>query len=434
MRTNQANGDSRSGAQFVAASDQRSDWSRAVPAVANRQPSSLKERAAGFAMGRLLALALLVATAVRGGSGPLATPEGYAVPQPGHIFSFPADHGAHPDFRIEWWYVTGHLRSEDARRFGFQATFFRLAGPRGGAPDPSPDFSLGTLYLAHMALTDVAGQRFLFEERLNREGWDAQAAVGALKVRNGTWSLQMAAGPTAVPAARRGAGQEAGPGAGLELVGGVRADAAFELELTPAKPLVVFGENGVSRKGAEATAASYYLTFSRLRAAGHLTFGGTALAVTGEAWMDHEISSSQLGGGQVGWDWVSVQLHDRPWELMLYRLRRADGSADPASRLQWVSPGGRAITADFTWEVLSRWRSPRTGATYPARVRLTTRDPATGATVRFTLEPLLADQELGGALGGGPYWEGACRVLDESGREVGSAYLELTGYAGALKL
>jgi predicted secreted hydrolase len=432
MRTNQAKGDRRSGAQFVAASDQRSDWSRAVPAVANRQPSSLKERAAGFAMGRLLALALLVATAVRGGSGPLATPEGYAVPQPGHIFSFPADHGAHPDFRIEWWYVTGHLRSEDARRFGFQATFFRLAGPRGGAPDPNPDFSLGTLYLAHMALTDVAGQRFLFEERLNREGWDAQAAVGALNVRNGAWSLRMAAGPAAGASIGSEAGSNAG--AGLELVGGVRADAAFELELTPAKPLVVFGQDSVSRKGAEATAASYYLTFSRLRAAGRLTVGGAAFAVTGEAWMDHEISSSQLGGGQVGWDWVSVQLHDRPWELMLYRLRLADGSADPASRLQWVSPEGRAITADFTWEVLSRWRSPRTGATYPARVRLTTRDPATGATVRFTLEPLLADQELGGSLGGGPYWEGACRVLDDSGRDVGSAYLELTGYAGALKL
>jgi predicted secreted hydrolase len=150
--------------------------------------------------------------------------------------------------------------------------------------------------------------------------------------------------------------------------------------------------------------------------------------------MDHEISSSQLGGGQVGWDWVSLQLRDRPWELMLYRLRLADGSADSASRLQWVSPEGRAITAEFGWEVLTRWRSPRTGASYPARVRLTTRDPASGGTVRFTLEPLLADQELGGALGGGPYWEGACRVLDESGRDVGSAYLELTGYAGALKL
>jgi predicted secreted hydrolase len=373
---------------------------------------------AGAAARALLAVAVLIAAAVRGAGGPLTTPEGYAVPQPGHAFSFPEDHGAHPDFRIEWWYVTGHLRAEDARRFGFQATFFRLAGPHGGGRDPNPDFSIGTLYLAHMALTDVAGRRFMFEERLNREGWDAQAAVGALNVRNGTWSLRMAAGS----------------GAGLELVGGVRADAAFELELTPAKPLVVFGQDGVSHKGAEATAASYYLTFSRLRAAGRLTLGTTTLAVTGEAWMDHEISSSQLGGGQVGWDWVSVQLHDRPWELMLYRLRLADGAADPASRLQWVSPEGRAVTAGFTWEVLTRWRSPRTGANYPARVRLMTRDPATGAAVRFTIEPLLADQELGGTLGGGPYWEGACRVLDESGREVGSAYLELTGYAGALKL
>jgi predicted secreted hydrolase len=352
-----------------------------------------------------------------------ATSDGFAVPQPGKVFSFPFDHGAHPDFRIEWWYVTGHLfapgRGETvtARRFGFQATFFRVAGPRGGA-EASSDFSLGTLYLAHMALTDVSGRRFLFEERLNRKGWDAQAAVGTLDVRNGGWSLRLAPGP-----ATR-----------LELSGGIRAEAAFALELTPAKPLVVFGENGVSRKGAEVAAASYYLTFSRLGATGRLTAGTETFQVKGEAWMDHEISSSQLGGGQVGWDWVSVQLQGRPWELMLYRLRRADGSADPASRLQWVSPQGRAITAAFTWEVLSRWHSPRSGATYPARVRLTTRDPVTGAPVHFIIEPLLADQELGGALGAGPYWEGACRVLDEAGREVGSAYLELTGYGAAVKI
>jgi len=352
----------------------------------------------------------------------LTAPDGYALPQPGHVFSFPADHGAHPDFRIEWWYVTGHLFASgrpgaSGRRFGFQATFFRVAGPRG-AVDPNADFAVGTLYLAHMALTDVAGHRFLFQERLNRQGWDAQAAVGTLDVRNGPWSLRLAPG-----AATR-----------LELAGGIRADAAFELELTPAKPLVVFGENGVSRKGAESAAASYYLTFSRLAAKGRLTVGGETLAVSGDAWMDHEISSSQLGGGQVGWDWVSIQLQGRPWELMLYRLRRADGSADPASRLQWVSPEGKAITAEFTWEVLSRWRSPHSGASYPARVRLTTRDPVTGAPVRFTIEPLLADQELGGAMGGGPYWEGACRVLDEAGRDVGSAYLELTGYGAALKI
>jgi predicted secreted hydrolase len=356
-------------------------------------------------------------------SGPQAASDGYAIPQPGHVFAFPADHGAHPDFRIEWWYVTGHLFAPErggaggVRRFGFQATFFRVAGPRGGA-ETNPDFSVGTLYLAHMALTDVAGRRFQFQERLNRQGWDAQAAVGTLDVRNGAWSLRLAPG-----SATR-----------LELAGGIRADAAFQLELTPAKPLVVFGENGVSRKGADAAAASYYLTFSRLAATGRLKVGAETFAVSGEAWMDHEISSSQLGGGQVGWDWVSVQLRGRPWELMLYRLRRADGSADPASRLQWVSPEGKAITAEFTWEVLSRWRSPHSGASYPARVRLTTRDPMTGAPVRFTIEPLLADQELGGALGGGPYWEGACRVLDDAGREVGSAYLELTGYGAALKI
>jgi predicted secreted hydrolase len=204
---------------------------------------------------------------------------------------------------------------------------------------------------------------------------------------------------------------------------------------------VIFGENGVSRKGADPAAASYYLTFSRLRAEGELTLAtdGDATSapakfrVTGEAWMDHEISSSQLSAGQVGWDWLSVQFTDGR-ELMLYRLRLAEGTADPASTLTWVDAAGQTQRAPFTLDVLDRWTSPATGATYPSRLRLSTTDPGTGTAVRLLVEPLAKNQELTGALGGIPYWEGACRIRDESGRELGSAFLELTGYAQALKL
>ena len=344
---------------------------------------------------------------------PLTTAEGFAVPQAGKVFSFPRDHGSHPEFKIEWWYVTGHLYAEGkgARRFGFQATFFRQS-----APDKTAQ-----LHLAHMAIIDVATGKFLHQERLNRAGWDAASSAETLEVRQGNWSLRLA-DPAAV------AGEER-----IELRGGVRAEAALALTLVPVKPLVIFGENGVSRKGAAPTAASYYLTFSRLRADGELTLGAEKLVVRGEAWMDHEISSSQLDVNQVGWDWVSVQFKDGR-ELMLYRLRTRGGGADEASTLTWVDARGVKARAQFSWEVLDTWKSAATGAVYPARVALTTTDPVTGAAVRYTMEPLARDQELAGKLGGIAYWEGACRVRDAAGKEVGSAYMELTGYAAALKL
>ena len=340
-------------------------------------------------------------------TGP-ATVDGFAVPQRGHAFSFPRDYGSHPDFKLEWWYLTGHLFAQDGRRFGYQATFFRSA-----SPDKSTQ-----IYLAHMALTDVNGGRFYEQERLNRTGWDAGAATDGLDVHNGPWSLRMTDPATAH----------------MELRGGVRAEAKFALSLLPAKPLVAFGDDGVSRKGAEPTAASYYLTFPRLKTTGTLTLGTETLAVTGETWMDHEISSSQLGSKQVGWDWAGIQFKDGR-EIMFYRLRLRDGSADPASSLTWVDAGGRQEHTGFkNWEVLARWTSPTTGAVYPSRIRVTTVDPATRQETAFTLEPLLQDQELAGRLGGIPYWEGACRVLDAKDNVIGSAYLELTGYAKDLKL
>lgn len=344
---------------------------------------------------------------------PLTTTDGFAVPQAGKIFSFPRDHGSHPEFKIEWWYVTGHVFTAGAgsRRFGFQATFFRQA-----APDHTTQ-----LQLAHMAIIDVSTGKFLHQERLNRAGWDAMTATETLDVRQGNWSLRLS-DPAALAGAER-----------FELQGGVQAEAALTLTLVPAKPLVVFGENGVSRKGAAPTAASHYLTFSRLRAEGRLTLGTEQLAVRGEAWMDHEISSSQLDANQVGWDWAGVQFHDGR-ELMLYQLRTREGGVDPASSLTWVAADGATSQKKFTWEVLETWKSLATGAVYPARVALATTDPMTGAAVRYTFEPLASDQELKGRLGGIAYWEGACRVRDAAGRDVGSAYLEFTGYAAELKL
>jgi predicted secreted hydrolase len=355
-------------------------------------------------------------------SPPRVTSDGFSVPQPGRHFEFPRDHGSHPEFKIEWWYVTGHLYGEREQRYGFQATFFRRSGPRSSNENsftnPATLFDHDELHLAHMALLDVREKRFLHQERLNRSGWDAAASTTTLAVRNGNWSLRL--------------GTNGSPP--LSLQGSIRAEAAFSLELSPTKPLVLFGENGISRKGASATASSYYLTFPRLEVSGRLTLEGREQAVHGQAWMDHEISSSQLDDDQAGWDWASLQLDDGR-EIMAYRMRQRDGSTDPFSTLAWVDTQGQVThlgPAQFTWSTLRTWKSPATGGVYPVHVQLTTVDPTNGQPVRFILEPLLPEQELIGKLGGVAYWEGACRVLDASDREIGSAYLELTGYVGSL--
>jgi predicted secreted hydrolase len=355
---------------------------------------------------------------------PRLTAEGYAVPQPGRLFVFPRDHGSHPEFAIEWWYITGHLTATNDSSYGFQATFFRRALVPPASTNNAASASFGTrqIYLAHMALVNKNTGDFSFQEKLNRDGWDADASTNTLAVHNGNWSLRLVSGTQTAPEV-------------FELQGGVGADTAFTLNLIPKKPLVIFGTNGVSRKAADPSAASHYLTFPRLAAAGVLTLNETNLAVTGEAWMDHEFSSSQLGAGQVGWDWLGLQLFDGS-ELMAYRLRRKDGSSDPFSTVAWVDQHGqvRQIGPDqFNWTVLETWRSLKSGADYPSTLRLEAVNPVTEKIEIFIVQPFVADQELTGKVGGVGYWEGACRVLDENKKTIGRAYLELTGYSKSLK-
>lgn len=345
------------------------------------------------------------------------TADGFSLPQSGHAFSFPRDHGSHNDFKIEWWYITGHLFGDDGRRFGFQATFFRSAGLATNSTQANPTFGTDKLFLAHMALLDVKTGKFIHQQRLNRDGWDAFSATNELNVRNGNWSLRMTDTNRETMALR----------------GSFGGDAALELELQPRKNLVVFGQNSVSRKAADPTAASYYLTFPRLAATGAVKINSQTNRVSGEAWMDHEISSSQLGDGQAGWDWCCLQFKDGR-EIMAYRMRRADGSQDEFSTLAWVATNGvitHLPSAEFKMETVETWKSPVTGAMYPVSIKLKTRDPQSGQPVNFLLEPLAENQELAG--GGIAYWEGGCRIRNDAGKEIGSAFLELTGYAGNLE-
>jgi len=326
---------------------------------------------------------------------------------PGYVFQFPRDHGAHPGFAIEWWYFTGHLWSADGRRrYGYQLTFFR----RGldAAWTGSPTWRTDQIHLAHAAFTDVAQGRFGMEERLNREGIPAAAAAGSLDLRNASWSARMAAG-------------------GRIHLSFQVAGAALELDLDPATRPVVFGADGVTRKGADPAAASHYVTFPRLASTGTLRQGGRDTVLRGSSWMDHEFSSSQLSPGQVGWDWAGIQLRDGR-SLMLYRLRDAGGAQDPWSTLTEVAADGRILRTTPDFQLTGgAWRAP-SGASYPLPLRLRAWE------ADWTLEPLVPDQELRTRAGAAiTYWEGACRVRDRDGREVGDAYVELTGYAHSMQ-
>jgi len=329
-------------------------------------------------------------------------------------FSFPADHGPHPEFRTEWWYYTGNLETATGRHFGFQLTFFRtaLAPPAASAGETASAWSTRQLYLAHFALTDTAGRRFHAWSRLDREALGLAGARSVpFRVWLGDWSAESEAA-AGLPVRLRAA----------------EGDVAIDLMLAAEKPVVLQGDRGLSRKGPEPGNASYYYSLPRMSARGTVRVQDEPLAVTGLAWMDREWSTSALGPELAGWDWFALQLDDGR-ELMLYRLRTRDGGVSPESQGTLVAADGttRMIGRDAVEvQVLDYWTSPRGGTRYPGRWRL--RVPADDLDV--TVTPLVADQELDLAV---RYWEGAVRVEGTArGAPLrGTGYVELVGYARA---
>jgi predicted secreted hydrolase len=322
-------------------------------------------------------------------------------------FEFPRDHGPHPDFRHEWWYVTGHLEADGGARFGFELTFFRYALAPHSQPSPqASSWRANQVYVAHFAITDVSRQQFYFAERRERDALQLSGAQAQpLRVWLQDWMLES-------------------DGSQWRLSAG---DAAFTLQLTlsPQSAPILNGERGLSRKSASPGAASYYYSIPLLTASGKLKRGSQDLAVRGTAWLDREWGSGALASDQEGWDWFAIQLEDRS-ALMFYALRKRGGARDPFSAGTWIDPQGarRSLTsAEVDIEVLDHWRSPR-GGSYPARWRL--RVPA--LDLNLELRPELLDQELGTTP---RYWEGAVDVSGEHGaRPVsGQGYVELTGYA-----
>lgn len=355
---------------------------------------------------------------------PAVNESGYPVPQPGTALRFPEAHASHPEYRIEWWYLTGHLNVDTEPAYGFQATFFRYRNRPLEIEQPDhPDFGRDTVHLAHMALTDIRADRFHHAERLRRDGWDAWAQTGNLDVRNGNWTLRMTDPEREIMELNFSI-----PGTAENGDHPVRV----ELELSPLKPLVIFGEDGTSRKGEDPAARSYYISFTRLQAEGTVLAGEESSTVSGLAWMDHEIASQQLGEDLAGWDWTAIQLDDGR-ELKAYILRQEDGTPDPWSRLIWIDADNNVSEqppSEFEWEVLRWWRSPHSDARYPIELRIHTTDPDSGEATSFHLKPVRDDQEmrLDGSVSN--YWEGACEVFNANGESIGRAYLELVGYAG----
>jgi predicted secreted hydrolase len=333
---------------------------------------------------------------------------------PGYHYEFPRDYFNHPEYRTEWWYYTGNLHASDSRRFGFELTFFRQGIDRDRPP--SNVWDTRDAWLAHLALSDIDGKRFFHDERLNRSGPGLAGADETQdRVWNGNWQATWLAN-------------------GGEHLQAVAEQFQFDLTLRPLKPPVIHGLDGISQKSEGAGHASHYFSQTRLETHGKLSIHGTAYTVEGLAWMDHEFFTEQIAADQSGWDWFSLQLNDGS-ELMLYRLRRKDGSADPYSSGTYIDAQGHAmhLTRD-TFVLLpgQTWTSPATSGRYP----ITWSIHVPLLKLDLQLRTRLPDQELAGKSKASPvYWEGAIEVTGrKQGKPVaGAGYLEMTGYAAPFR-
>jgi predicted secreted hydrolase len=345
--------------------------------------------------------------------------EGFARALKPRTFQFPADHGPHPEYQTEWWYYTGNLDTDTGRHFdgaqyrhfGYQLTFFRRA-LTPTAPDRASDWGTNQVYMAHFAVTDVAGGRFHNFERFSRGAAGLAGATGnPYHVWLESWSVV-----------------ETEPG--VVRLRAAEGDVKLDLTLQQVKPPALHGQAGLSQKSSTPGNASYYYSLTRIETTGTVTVGGQSYAVQGSSWMDHEFGTSFLADNQVGWDWFSLQLDDGR-ELMVFQIRQDDGGIEPLSGGSLIDTDGtvRHLNRDdVIIQVLGRWTSPHTGATYPAGWHVSV--PVAG--LELDVQPFASDQELTVSYA---YWEGAVQVRGSSatGPATGAGYVELTGYAGSMQ-
>jgi predicted secreted hydrolase len=378
-----------------------------------------------------LALGLAVAAGPVAGPPPSAGPRpasattpaaastaGFRAADPTHPWSFPRDHFARRGYRNEWWYFTGTLAAAGGRRFGWQVTFFKVGLLPARPPLASAWASDGAV-MVHAAVTDLADGKHVFAETL----WRNAPLLAGLGVEPGP-RVAWAQAPPGTPGRWT-----------LDLEGQTwrlavrddRAGLALSLSAVPRRPTVLQGPNGYSRKAAAEGFASEYYSQTRLAVEGTLALGGAGQAVRGEGWMDREVGSSQLAPAQVGWDWFALRLRDGR-DLMLYLLRRADGTVDWRNAALVSADGTASALAPEAWSVRAtgRWRSPETGAEYPAGWHVEVRG---SAALALDVEPEVPAAENRSRLVKGLfYWEGPVRVIGADGAGVGEGYVELTGY------
>nr|WP_307727966.1 lipocalin-like domain-containing protein [Massilia terrae] len=339
-----------------------------------------------------------------------AAPPAFSPVLPGRALAFPADFGAHPAFRTEWWYVTGWLRTAEGKPLGFQVTFFRSRLENDDA-NPSA-FAAKQVVIGHAALSDPAVGHLLHDERNAREGFGlAWAREGDTDIKLDDWRMLRAAdGSYQVTVRAR--------------------ELSFELRLEPTQPPLLEGEAGFSQKGPSPRNASYYYSQPQLKVSGTAAHtGAKAASVTGSAWLDHEWSSEALQPDASGWDWLGANLDDGS-ALMAFQIRSRQGGTlwahatvrDSAGKMRQYAPD------QVRFSPRSHWQSPRTGGVYPVST-----DLALGES-RWQVRPLQPDQELDSRRStGAVYWEGAVSIARD-GKPAGHGYLELTGYVAPLKL
>jgi predicted secreted hydrolase len=325
----------------------------------------------------------------------------------------PRDLYAHNEAQTEWWYYTGHLKTDAGRRFGFELVFFKRRTDLDRFGVVPLRLIANPLYLAHFAVTDEADAVFRYAHRKSANGlFDPPALTSTRRyyLKLGDWTVREAHG--------------------LHLLRATLSDdLIFEAALRPTKPAALNGREGAGVSFKDHGEASRYFSFTRMEAEGDITWHGRTEHFTGSAWMDREFGTWRTTDNQKGWDWFSLQLETGA-ELMVYHIRDREGRANPFSSGTYVSPSGEAThlsREDFVLDTTARWRSPHTGAVYPSGWRL--RVPRFGIDVSVT--PVLRDQELdtrGTTMI--VYWEGACTVGGRHGEAEtrGRAYVELVGY------
>lgn len=346
----------------------------------------------------------------------IASAQQWQIALPGYRYDFPRDYFNHPEYRTEWWYYTGNLRAANGHRYGFELTFFRQAVPLAvpAAVPENATWRPDQLYLAHLAMSDIDGQTFYYTERLNRAG-PGLAGISLQQQRywNGNWQVRWSSLET-----------------GDQQLQAVCDRFTLTLNLKPEKPIVIHGQNGVSRRGPASGQASHYISFTRIAAQGRLDRSGESIALAGFAWMDHEFFTERDNNDAMLWDWFAIQLDDNE-ELMLYRLRDRSGRETPYSSATYVDAAGKARflnSTQFSVTPGERWQSPHSGARYPTRWSVTI--PELG--LHLSEQTPLKDQELFTKDGVSPtYWEGAVSYQGQIHKKnvTGVGYLEMTGYA-----